>query len=113
MTTIDKLPDDETGAALRRFAQEGSDLTRTMRIDFFVAVPSKAAGECVAADLRGSNFDTSLEYDEESNMWTCYCAQTLVPTYRTICGIESQLDSIALRYGGKVDGFGSFGNAEH
>jgi hypothetical protein len=82
-----------------------------MSIDFFAVVPSREAGEGVASAVRELGFAASVGYDEESKTWTCYCAKTIVPSYDAVCGIESQIDFIARRFGGKADGFGSYGNA--
>ena len=111
MTTTDDLPDDETGGALRRYVKDGSDLSRPMVMDFFALVPSQTAGEGVASTARELGFDTNVEYDEESKTWTCYCTKVIVPRYETVCGIEREIDSIARRFGGRADGFDSFGNA--
>ncbi len=113
MTTIDFLPDDATGNALRQFLMQGSSLHRPMSIDFFAQVPSEDAGSLVARDVRYLGFDASVEYDEETNQWTCYCTKSIVPRYETVVRIEKQIDSIAQRYGGRIDGFGSYGNAEN
>ena len=109
---MESLPDDATGAALRRFADAGSDLTRPMEMDFFVAVPSETAGNAVAAVAREQGFTTSVEQDAETANWTCYCAKTIVPSYDEVVQIETLLDGIARLHGGHADGFGSFGNAD-
>lgn len=103
------LPDDATGDALRRFVAEGSELTRPMKIDFFVAVPTEAAGTQMAARATAMGFSTSVELDEDGE-WTCYCTKTLVPSYAAVAAIEEALDEVARELGGYADGFGSFGN---
>jgi regulator of RNase E activity RraB len=59
------IPDDATGEALRQLEERGSDLTKPMEIDFFVAVPSEEAGHKVAAKAQELGFTTSVEQDEE------------------------------------------------
>lgn len=113
MTTIDSLPNDATGNALRQYVKEGSSLHRPMSIDFFVLLPSEDAGNQVAREVRELAFDTSVEYDEETKQWTCYCTKSIIPRYEAIVRIEEQLDSIAQGYGGRIDGFGSYGNGEN
>lgn len=100
-----------TQAGLDRIAHDGSDLTRPLEMDFFVAVPDEASGRTVAtrADMLG--FRTSVEQDAESGEWTCYCTKILVASYEAVREIEQQLDVIARDVGGYCDGFGSFGNA--
>jgi Regulator of ribonuclease activity B len=105
------IPDDDTGAALRRWEAEGSDLSKAMVIDFFVAGSSQQA--CVdfshAAEL--SEFSVSSEVDSETGTWTCYCSKRMLPVYEALVETEQLLDSVASRFGLKFDGFGSFGNS--
>ena len=104
--------DDATWEALQRIARDGSDLTRPLSMDFFVAVPDETSGQIVASRARVLGFETSVEQDSETGAWTCYCTKVLVPTYESVVAIESQLDSLASNVGGYVDGFGTFGNAD-
>lgn len=105
------IPNDATGDALREFVKNGSDLTKPMEIDFFVAVPSKKAGDEVVLRAKTLGFRVSLEQDTESGDWTCYCIKTLIPEYAEVVKIEQQLSTIAKPFGGYSDGFGSYGNA--
>lgn len=104
-----QFPDDETGDALNQFQQNGFDLSRAMEIDFFVAVTSEKTGGQVAMKAEKLGFKVSVEKDEETNEWTCYCTITLIPEYSEVVRIEEELDSIAEPYGGYADGFGSYG----
>lgn len=106
------IPNDETGNALRQFVKDGSDLSKFMEIDFFVAVPSKQKGNEVAFEAGKLGFKTSVELDVESSEWTCYCTKTLIPKYLEVVKIEKQLSTIAKSYGAFTDGFGSYGNAD-
>jgi hypothetical protein len=83
-----------------------------MSMDFFVAVPNKAAGRAVADRAQALGFEATVEQDQESREWTCYCTATLVPSYEAVVRIEDLLDGIAQDVGGKADGFGSYGNAD-
>lgn len=106
-----ELPNDATGDALRLLLEHGSDLSQPMDMDFYIAVPSAAAGEQIAAAARTEGFATVVEQDEDSGEWLCCCSKTLVPDYATVAGIEQWLDGIARPHGGHSDGFGSYGNA--
>ena len=107
MTTHDAA----TQAALHRIAHDGSDLTRALEMDFFVAVPDEASGQTVAGRADTLGFRTSVEQDDDTGEWTCYCTKILVASYEVVTGIERQLDEIASDVGGYSDGFGTFGNA--
>lgn len=71
------VPDDDIGRAIRNWQLEGSDLTKPMKIDFFVAVPSEKSGDDFARALGTSEFAVFLEQDEETAAWTCYCTKTM------------------------------------
>lgn len=104
--------DSATYDALARIARDGSDLTRPLDMDFFVAVPDAAAGAVVAARAAQLGFVTNVEKDAASGKWTCYCTKRLVPTFDTVVAVERQLDALAHDVSGYADGFGTFGNAE-
>ena len=104
--------DDATRTALAQIERDGSDLHRPLRMDFFVAVPDEPSGQAVAARATEHGFTTSVERDDETGAWTCYCSKTILPTYEIVTGIERQLDELAKDAGGFSDGFGTFGNAD-
>jgi hypothetical protein len=108
---VENIPDDSTGKALKEYIRNGSDLRKPMKIDFFVAVPSEEQGKQVSLKARDLGFQTSVEKDEKTLAWTCYCTKTLIPQYSEVIKIENQLNSISRPYGGYSDGFGSYGNA--
>jgi hypothetical protein len=108
---MDAIGRQATVDALKRIAESGSDLTRPMSIDFFVAVPSNGAGQQVAQAAIRQGFATSVECDDETQEWTCYCTKNLVPVLEDVIAVEELLGAIAKPVGGKADGFGSFGNA--
>ncbi|MCA9590947.1 MAG: ribonuclease E inhibitor RraB [Myxococcales bacterium] len=101
-----------TRVALERIAQDGSDLGRPLKTDFFVAVPDESSGRVMAARASDLGFDTSVEEDAETGDWTCYCSKVFIPAYQAVVAIESKLDLLAREIGGYTDGFGTFGNAD-
>ena len=105
------LPNDADGDALRRLAEDGSDLTKPMVIDFAVAVPDESAGRRIAAAAVKVGFSAGIDQDGESGEWTCYCTRTMVPEYEEIIRQQELLDRIGQPHGGYCDGWGSFGNA--
>jgi regulator of RNase E activity RraB len=106
--TIDK---EQTIEALKRLKADGSDLTKPMEIDFFVAVPSSEAGRKVADKAGAFGFTVSVEQDSETKEWTCYCNIVMVPEYGDVIKYEELLNAIGEESGGYADGFGSYGNA--
>ena len=105
------LPKDSDGDALRRLISHGSDLSKPMEIDFAVAVPDEIAGHAVAERATPLGFRAKVYHHEPTDSWTCNCAKTITPTYEEIIAIQKQLDQLSAPFGGKSDGWGSFGNA--
>ncbi|GFO57476.1 hypothetical protein GMSM_44830 [Geomonas sp. Red276] len=104
------MEDEATRDALSGLQTTGSDLTKPLEMDFFVAVPSEIAGNNVALAAQHLGFRTSVEQDSDGE-WTCYCSKKLVPSYEEVRHLEKQLDSLARPFGGYSDGFGSYGNS--
>jgi hypothetical protein len=104
--------DKATMAALDKYVADGSDLSRPMEMDFFVAAPSEESAEVVAGRVRELGFATTVEASETPGGWTCNCKKVIIPSYQNVRAIEHQLDAIAREAGGYADGFGSFGNAD-
>lgn len=95
---METFPNDDTGAAIRQWAAEGSDITKPMKIDFFVAVPNRVVGDLFASDPELSVFSqVSVEEDAETGRWTCYCSKVVVPISRTLSKRSSCL--LGLRSG--------------
>lgn len=76
---MDTIPDDDTGLAIKRWAAEGSDLTKPMKIDFFVSIPNHQVGHAFEQASELDGFALSTEADSETGKWTCYCTKVLVP----------------------------------
>ena len=106
------FPDDADGKALRQVA-ERADLTQPMDVDFIIRVPDEAAAEAVAraADALGYASDARPDDDDESR-WCCYCTRLeLLLTYDALKEAERELTTLSAPFGGRVGGWGTFGNA--
>jgi Regulator of ribonuclease activity B len=103
-------PNNADGDALQRVASMGCDMTKPMEIDFFIDVPSQAAGLRVAELATRFGYRTSVEYDEEDDAWTCYCTRLMVPTYDAVSGAQAELHELSRPVGGRTDGWGTEGN---
>ncbi|TVU57827.1 ribonuclease E inhibitor RraB [Vibrio atlanticus] len=108
---MDILPKDEDGVSLSNLRDQGSDLSKPMEIDFFVAVPNTAIGEILKPIIEKLGFQCSLEQDEETKDWTLYCFIFVVPDYATILDIQVRLNEISNPHNANCDGWGSYGNA--
>lgn len=103
--------DEGDGNALRFLLRDGSDLSKPMEIDFCILAPDEATGRRIAALVAPLGYQVEVSDDGCANGWTCYCTRTLIPDYDAIIEIQASLDALARPFGGKIDGWGSFGNA--
>ena len=108
----ESYPDDADGDALRRIAEDGSDMTRPMVIDFHVAAPDQAAAEAIAEAAGQRGYRTKVYRDEDSNAWTCECSREMVATHAAVMAAQDELDALSRPLSGHSDGWGTFGNAE-
>jgi hypothetical protein len=108
-----RFPNDADGDALRRVAADGSDMTEPMVIDYFVEVPDQTAAQRVAeaAAAAAFGFRTAVKRDAGTGSWTCYCSKRMPATYDRVVEAQGQLGAISRPFGGRVDGWGSCGNA--
>ena len=64
--------------------KNGFDLSKPMQIDFFLAVLSMEKGIKISQIVEKLGFNTSVEQDEETQEWTCYCTKIMIPEYTEI-----------------------------
>ena len=105
-------PHDDDGDALRRVAEEGSDMSKSMRIDFAVLAPNIDAAEAIAKAARPLRYETRIDQDSESGRWTCYCSREMLATNEAIVDAQRELDAISKPFSGCCDGWGTFGNKQ-
>jgi Regulator of ribonuclease activity B len=104
-------PNDETGKSLNRLKSYGSDMLKIMKIDFFIEIPDPETGRKITQAVAKNFYKCSIEQDDDTKEWTCYASKLLVPSYENVVSEEKYLDSVVQKLGGKLDGFGSYGNA--
>ena len=107
---MDTYPNDADGDALRRIAENGTDMTKPISIDFAVSIPDQSAGESLASKAEKLGFSTDLWQDSDSGDWTCYCSKTMLATYEGVVSTQAKLDELAAPLGGFSDGWGTYGN---
>lgn len=108
---INQYPSDADGDALGRIAEEGSDMTKPMEIDFFIAVTTEEGGQAIAYAANQLGYETEIVFDEESGDLTCYCAKTMIPNYEAIIEVQKELDQLAKPHEEFSDGWGTLGNS--
>lgn len=105
-------PKDADGESLQRVADDGSDMTAPMDIDFFIATPNEASSNQVAEAASKIGFATEIVFDDEDEEWTVYCTRFMVATHDGVIAVQQELDELAKPFGGTTDGWGTFGNNE-
>ncbi len=105
-------PNDADGDFLREIAESGNDMTKPMEIDFVIAVESKESGESIADKMSQMDYSVCLRYDEDYDIWNCYCTKIMVAEYDEIVRIQKELEEFSRPLGGYSDGWGTFGNIE-
>ena len=105
------FPKDADGDALRRFVENGNDLSKPMLIDFHVAVPDETAAGALAEVARKRGYRVKTYASRECSLpWTCECSRRMVATYDGVIAVQEELAELAMPFGGHPDGWGSFGN---
>jgi len=50
-------------------------------------------------------------HDAEDDAWDCYCTKAMLPTYDGVVEAQRQLDELSRPFGGRSDGWGTWGNS--
>ena len=107
----DHFPNDADGDALRRFVDDGSDLSKPMFINFQVAVPDENAAKGLADVAWKLGYRVEIYESPECSLpWTCECSTRTLVSYDGVIAIQEELARLAKPFGGHPDGWGSFGN---
>jgi hypothetical protein len=68
----DIFPADSDSDALRRVAEAGADMSRSMVIEFSVDVPDRPVGHGAAELVAPLGFDANASFDEDHKPTACY-----------------------------------------
>ena len=105
-------PNDADGDALRKVAENGADMSRSMVIDFSVEVPDERTARRVAEVVAAHGFDPSISEDDDSDSWSVYCSKSMLATYEGVVAVQVELSELLSPHGGICDGWGTFGNTQ-
>ncbi|MFB3430248.1 MAG: ribonuclease E inhibitor RraB [Phycisphaerales bacterium] len=110
-------PNDADGDALRRIAGGGSDMSKPMRVDFQMLVPTPDHAERLVVRLRKLGYSAHV-YEWQLAEWepgrdlTCEAFVRTLATYDVVIAIQNELELVCEPFGGVIDGWGSFGNID-
>lgn len=104
--------DSGNADAIRRLAEDGSDLSRPMPVEFVAML----AGPCDVGEIGEAverlGYEVEFYRDEEEDALECVCTRTMLVSEGSIAACERELSELFERFGAELDGWGSFGNAE-
>ena len=118
----EEYPGDLDGDVLRMIAEDGTDMSQPMDVEFHVPAATEDIAEKIAAAAEKLGYETFVDFDngeddedlgdEITEPWTCTCRKTMLLEYAAIMAAQAELDEIARPMGGYADGWGTFGNVE-
>jgi regulator of RNase E activity RraB len=87
--------------------RDGSDLGPPRTVDFSHVFADQDSANRFSADAGQIGFLTTItEVVEWDTPWDVKASKNMVPTVENITATEEQLDHLARKYGGRVDGWG-------
>lgn len=98
---------DPDAAPLEELARAGSDLTRPHDLEFFLYLPSEAAAERVAEELRRRGLAVTRSPELESQDWLCLATMRQVPTLESLREFRRTFTALAEAEEGVYDGWGA------
>ena len=117
---MNSYPEDEDGAVLADLAAHGVDMSQPLLIEFAIDAPDEAAAIAIDKALTKAGYESEVEYDngelddddeidpddEFGPSWTVYAKVEMIPEYKEIIRIQSDLDRLADPHEGTCDGWG-------
>ena len=97
-------PDAEVIEQLRL---AGSDISKPHPIEFFLYFPTAISADAACGILRSQNFTASAQPSASSSDFVCLATKSLIPTVEEMNRLTIELNSLAARFDGEYDGWGS------
>ena len=114
--TIDDLPTDPDGNAIRGVFSRGSIASEPMLVDFQIGCPSREVAEQIAGLVPSSRYTTKIYTDEEEpdeiEPWTVESSRSMLLTYEGVIECQNELTEVAEKFGCACEAWGTFGNAK-
>jgi hypothetical protein len=114
--SIDDLPTDADGNAIRGVLSRGSIASEPMLVDFQIGCCSREIAEQIAEAVPESRYSTKIYTDDEDpdsiEPWTVESSRDMVITYDGVIQFQNELTEIATKFGCICEAWGTFGNAK-
>ena len=106
-----QFPNDADGDVLRSLVERGVDLTKPRIIDFYCYARDELTAQSIVDDLTQLGYACRISLDEETEepeeRQSVYASRSIVPSYKTVIEIQSELDLLLRRYETVCDGWGT------
>ena len=103
-------PDDADGDALRQVAEQGSDMSRPMTIDFVISTGGMATARSIAKLAVQHGYETDIHLDDEGASVEVYCTRRMLATYEGVVACQAELTQLCEPFGVVCDSWGTYGN---
>jgi hypothetical protein len=107
---VRSYPDDADGDALQRVADQGSDMSRPMTIDFVLSTNDMSQARSIAQLVAEHGYQTDIHLNDESRSIDVYCTKRMVPTYDDVVACQAELTQLCEPFGVVCDSWGTYGN---
>lgn len=117
---MNKFPDDEDGAVLRQLSERGFDFSKEVEVEFSIYSPNESAMITIEKAVSYAGFNAEGYFDEgeleegqeltDDNeefgpSWTVYVSKVMKLKYDDLISIQNKLNTLALPFQGKCDGW--------
>lgn len=102
-------PDTADGDVLQSIADQGSDMSSPMCIDFHVDAPDEQTADQCLRRIARKGF-TAEKSQNDDGRWTITIPVIMRPNHDEIVDFQMTLDEDLAQFGAKSDGWGSYGN---
>src|SRR5262245_20311604 len=103
-------PDDADGEALQRVADQGSDMSRPMTIEFVISTREMSMARSVAQLAADHGYQTDIHLDDEGGSIDVSCAKRMVATYESVVAGQAELTRLCEPLGLVCESWATYGN---
>jgi len=99
--------DDWDAKLIERLRRSGVDPFSPVEVDFFVALPTRASANAVAAKLRTEGFATDVRElpDGGEQPWSVYAMRSMQLNANGVREVSNRMRALAAETGGRYDGW--------
>ncbi len=99
---------EQDARVIELLRQNGSDLTKPHRIDFFFVLPTRPSAESLAKEVQSLGFSViGIKRLRDSLLWELQAQRLSVPELASMRLTTVQLTALAAQFGGEYEGWGA------